>query len=91
MKIFGFREKTKKIPGKRFALPGMAFLPVPIPALAAGRRAVVTICKKTMRLYPMGRNDIRGCARSGGYLTGEKRIWTLQLGLPVGGLDGIVQ
>ena len=40
------KKKTKKIPGKRFALPGMAFLPVPIPALAAGRRAVVTICKK---------------------------------------------
>ena len=36
-------RKNEKIPGKRFALPGMAFLPVPIPALAAGRRAVVTM------------------------------------------------
>lgn len=59
-KCSSFAKKRTKIPGKRFALPGMAFLPVPIPALAAGRRAVVTICKKTMRLYPMGRNDTRG-------------------------------
>ena len=41
--MFVFRKKRTKIPGKRFALPGMAFLPVPRPALAADRRVVVTM------------------------------------------------